>query len=279
MALKGSGFAGLKTGIKSDSVDITDERLCGIDRALAKLIPELSSQITCLTYRIICPPLTRLEHLSSLASLVPKLCEDSSPLQSCIQIAGSIETLCPLPNQGRVVRESTSELLSDRLHRRSKQIRIRLRNSYLTDAACFINETIELHYRLKPQLAKSTLVVSVQAPNIFDTKLWIDETGLFAYMTLQLIPERASIDYLYATQTLGCPGLLVPMDLVGLLLLSLFQQHMPERQIESFDYHVYGQLYTRQPMRLCATAIDQRNVLMWAESEGCLLYRGVISLH
>ncbi|MFM8761199.1 MAG: hypothetical protein ACKOD7_06640, partial [Polynucleobacter victoriensis] len=36
------------------------------------------------------------------------------------------------------------------------------------------------------------------------------------------------------------PGLLVPIDLLGLLLLSLVQQKIPERQVESFDYHVYG---------------------------------------
>lgn len=277
MVVKDSGFAGLITGVKFDIIETANERISAFNRVLSQLLPGLVSQSTCLTYRLIYPQLTRVEHLSSLAKLVPQLCDDNSRLQSCIQIAGSITVLGAPAEHGRLERESSSELLSDRLHRRSKQIRLRVRKRYLVDDACFIKETFELHYRLKPQLTPSTLVVSL-TPDIFDTKLSIDETGLFSYMAIQSNPDRASIDYVYATQTLGCPGLLVPIDLVGLLLLSLVQQKMPGRQVESFDYHVYGQLYTRQAIRLCATALGEQQIMVWAEFEGNLLYRGILSV-
>jgi hydroxyacyl-ACP dehydratase HTD2-like protein with hotdog domain len=272
-----SGFAGLNSGIKCEIIESTNERINAFNRVISQLLPGLVRQTTCLTYRVICPQLTRVEHLSSLAKLVPQLCDENSRLKSCIQISGSITIPGVLPVQGRLVRESSTELLSDRLHRRSKQIRLRVRNNYLVDEACLIKETFELHYRLKPQLTPSTLVVSFN-PDIFDTKLSIDETGLFSYMAIQSNPDRASIDYVYATQTLSCPGLLVPIDLVGLLLLALAQQKMPERQVESFEYHVYGQLYTRQVIRLCATALGERQILVWAEIDGNLVYRGVINL-
>lgn len=276
MVVMDSGFAGLNSGIKCDIIESTNERINAFNRVLSQMLPGLESQPTCLTFRVICPQLTRVEHLSSLAKLVPQLADENSPLQSCIQISGSIMILGAIPQQGRLVRESSTELLSDRLHRRSKQIRLRVRNRYLADDACFIRETLELHYRRKPQLTSSTFVVSF-TPNIFDLKLSIDETALFSYMAIQSVHDRASIDYVYATQTLGCPGLLVPMDLVGLLLLSLVQKHLPELQVELFNYHVYGQLYTRQPTRLCAIAVDSMQILVWAESGGYLLYRGILS--
>lgn len=279
MALMDSGFAGLKTRIRRDSINVNDARLNALHRVLGQWIPGLSGQLTCLSYRVLFPALSRAEHLASLKARVPQLWDASSPLQSCIQIAGSLKLKGDLPDKDLIQRESASELLSDRLHRRTKQIRLRVRNRYLADTACFLTEIIELHYRLKPQLSGSTLFEAVHTPDLFDGTVRIDETSLFAYLSLQPTPERASIDYVYATQVLGCPGLLVPMDLVGLLLLNLCQQIRPELQIKSFDYHIYGQLYTRQPIRLCAAALNERQILMWADSEGYLLYRGVLKLY
>ncbi len=278
MALKDSGFAGLKTRIKRVSADISATQINALDRVLRQWIPGFSSQLTCLSYRVLFPALTRAEHLASLRTRVPPLHDDNSPLQSCIQIAGSINLSGALPEYGLIQRESASELLSDRLHRRTKQIRLRVRNRYLADSACFLDETLELHYRLKPQLSRSSLLQGEHTPDLFDYRLLVEEAALFAYMALLPAPERASIDYVYATQTLGCPGLLVPMDLVGLLLLNLHRQRNSEGLVKSFDFHVYGQLYTRQPIRLCATAVDAHQVLMWAESDGYLLYRGILNL-
>ena len=279
MTLKDSGYGGLKTQIKRDGIDLNDSRLSSINRVLEQWIPGLSGQLTCMSYRVLFPALTRGEQLASLRIRLPQLYDENSPLQSCVQIGGSLKVLGDLPEHALVQRESVSELLSDRLHRRTKQIRLQTRSRYLADAACFIKESIEIHYRLKPPLICSGLLETEYSPDLFDCNLYIDETRLFSYMSLQLTPQRASIDYVYATQNLGCPGLLVPVDVVGLLLLSLCQQHLPERQCMSFDYHVYGQLYTRQPVRLCGAVIDGYKILMWAESEGYLLYRGILKLN
>lgn len=278
MFSKDSGLAGLKTLVRHDSIDLNDVRLSSINRVFEHWVPGLSGQLTCMSFRVLFPPLTRCDHLASLKIPMPQLYDESSPLQSSVEIGGSVKVLGDLPKHAFVQRETTTELLSDRLHRRTKQIRLQTRNRYLIDAACFIKESTEVHYRLKPPLRCSGLIEVVYFPDLFDRTLYIDETMLFAYMALQLTPQRASIDYVYATQMLGCPGLLIPVDVVGQLLLNLCQQHMPERRTKSFDYHVYGQLYTRQDVRLCASVVDEDQILMWAESDGYLLYRGLLKL-
>ena len=104
----------------------------------------------------------------------------------------------------------------------------------------------------------------------------ITESALLNFVALQNTPERASVDPNYATQVLKCPGLLVPTDLIGILLLSHFKQKAPKTKISTIDYHVYGQLYTNQSVRFCGAIIDEDQVLLWAESTGFLLYRALV---
>ena len=278
MFSKDSGFSGLKTRVRIDSIDFNCGRLSLLNRVLEQWIPSLSGQLSCLSIRVLFPSLSRSEHLACLKSHFPQIYDEGSSLQICVQISGSIKIFGDLPDHALVQRESVCELLSDRFHRRMKQIRLRTRNRYFEDSVCFFSEDVEIHYRVKPQLTGSTFIEGIYSPDLFDYKLCIDELGLFAYMAQQPTPQRSSIDYVYATQTLGCPGLLVPMDAVGLLLLNLCQQYMPNVKVTSFNYHVYGQLYTRQTIRLCATVINESQILTWAESDRYLLYHGVINL-
>jgi hydroxyacyl-ACP dehydratase HTD2-like protein with hotdog domain len=106
----------------------------------------------------------------------------------------------------------------------------------------------------------------------------MDEMTLLSFMSLHAKPDRTSVDYDYATQALGCPGLVVPMDLIALLLIVLLGRAKPRSVINALDYHIFGQIFTGQSVRLCATALDQQSVLIWAKASGFLVYRGIVRL-
>ena len=278
MASRESRFSSLKTKIRAQVVEINDTRIKALHRVIGKLIPGVTPELNCLTYKSFYSPLTRSEHLASLIPIVPELCDELSPIQTCIQIGGSVKVTSELPVTGSLVRESFCEVDTERLHRRSKLIPLSLHNRYLAGGKEYLSESILLHYRLKPQLCGSTWIDTVHAPDLFDAMLCIDESALLSFVSLQAYADRTSIDYEYVTQTLGCPGLLVPMDLIGLFLLVLLGQKKPRREIKSLEYHIYGQIFTGQSVRLCATVLDSKKILLWAKSANYLIYRGIVHL-
>jgi len=278
VASRDSRFISLKPKTRAQVVEVTDARINALHRVIAKLIPGITPQLNCFTYKSFYSPLTRSEHLASLMHIVPALCDELSPIQTCIEVNGSVKIAGELPVTGSLVRESYCEVDTERLHRRSKLIPVMVHNRYLAAGKEFLNESILLHYRLKPQLFGATWIDTVHAPDLFDVTLCLDESVLLSFVSLQAYAERTSFDYEYVTQTLGCPGLLVPMDLLGLLLLVLLGQKKPRRKIKWLEYHIYGQIFTGQPVRLCATVLDSNKILMWAESADYLIYRGIVHL-
>ncbi len=278
MASRDSRLGRIKNKMSVQVVEINVDRIRSLHRLFAQLIPGISPEINCFTYRSLYAPLTRTEHLASLLPIVPQLCGEDSALKTCIQIAGSVNITSRLPVSGPIVRESFCEVDTERLHRRSKLISVTVYNRYLSDGSEYLTESTLLHYRLKPQLFGSSWVNAFQVPDLFDAILCVDESALRTFVSLQAFPERTSVDYEYATQTLGCPGLLIPMDLIGQLLLVLIGHAKPRKSIKSLNYHIYGQVFTGQSVRLCAKELDKQRVLIWAESNSFLLYRGILQL-
>jgi hypothetical protein len=68
------------------------------------------------------------------------------------------------------------------------------------------------------------------------------------------------------------------MDLIALLLIVLLGRAKPRSVINALDYHIFGQIFIGQSVSLCATALDQQSVLIWAKASGFLVYRGIVRL-
>ena len=214
--------------------------------------------------------------LEALKPHIPELLEDRSLLQTCVQVSGSIRFYSDLPLEQAIRREYKTELLSDRLYRRSKQIRLLQMKRYISDGLCLVDEEIELHYRIKHSQSSSSLVERNHHAEMIDQPVVVDDVSLASYVTLGATHDPASVDSGYAREVMQSPGLLVPIDLLAMILMSALHLAMPGISVRSLDYHSYGQLYTGDTLRICASLLPDQQVLLWAEYSGHLIFRGVV---
>jgi hydroxyacyl-ACP dehydratase HTD2-like protein with hotdog domain len=273
-----SGYAGLKTRTKRDALRISKNRCQSLSQILKGFVSLPDGWLPLLAYRAFDPGVSRAIRLEALKPHIPQLLEAHSLLQTCVQVSGSIRFYGDLPLEQAIYKEYKTELLSDRLYRRSKQIRLLQKTRYISDGLSLLDETTELHYRIKPSRSSSSLVERNHHAEIIDILVVVDDMSLASYVALGATHDAASVDPVYAKDVLQCPGLLVPIDLVSMILMSALHLAMPGVSIGSLEYHTYGQLYTGASLRICASQLSDQQVLIWAESSGYLIFRGVVRL-
>ena len=272
------GYAGLKSRKRRDLVNISQRKCQDLSRTIKRLIPIPDGWLPIIAYRALDTPVSRAVRLEALSPYIPELVRDDALSQTCVQAWGSIRFFGDLPLDCSTFKEYRTEFLSDCLDRNSKQIRLLQKTRYLSEDVCLINEVLELHYRIKPTVLPSSLVESNCRSNIFDRQLAVDEKALSEYLLIATSSDRASFDPVFATQTLQLPGLLVPIDFILLILISALHLEIPTARIYSLDYQTYGQFYTDNSSRICASFLSDKEVLMWAESDGYLKFRSVVKL-
>ncbi len=270
-----SGYAGLKSRTRLDAISISKNDCKSLNKILNSLVPLPYGWLPPMAYRAFSPAVSRSIRLEALKPHIPELAEDHSLLQTCVQVGGSIRFYGDLPLEQEISREYKTELLSDRLCRRSKQIRLLQKTRYMSDGLNLIEDVDELHYRIKLSRLTSGLVANNQSPTIIDQTLVLDDALLLNYVALGATHDRASVDLVYAKNVLLSPGLLVPIDLISLILMSALHLAIPGVTMTSLQYQTYGQLYTGNLLRICASQLADQQVLVWAETGGKLIYRGI----
>lgn len=273
-----SGYAGLKSRTRRDTVSISLNDCRALNKILNSFIPLPNGWMPLLALRTFFPAVTRAIQLEALKPHIPELVEDRSLLQACVQVSGSMRFYADMPLEQAIYREYKSELISDRLYRRSKQIRLLQKTRYTSDGLNLLDETAELHYRIKPSRTSSSLVERNHYAEIFDQLVVIDDVLLAEYVALSFTHDSTNVNPAYGNDLDQCSGRLVPIDLVAMILMSALHLAMSTIKVESLGYHTYGQVYTAASLRICASQLADQQVLVWAESGGNLIFRGVVRM-
>lgn len=273
-----SGYAGLKSRTRRDTLSISKNHCQSLNKILSGFVSLPDGWLPPMAYQAFSPAVSRSIRLEALKPHIPELVEDHSLLQTCVQVSGSIRFFRDMPLEEAICREYNTELLSDRLYRRSKLIRLLQMTRYISDGKSLLDETIELHYRFKPSRSASSLVEVNHHATIIDQLVVVDDDSLASYAALGGRHDQASVDPVYAREVLQFPGLQVPVDFVTLILMSSLNQAMPGVTMRSLEYHTYGQFYSGDSLRICASELADQQVLIWAETGGKLIYRGVVWL-
>ncbi len=273
-----SGYAGLKSRTRLDALSITRDDCQSLNKLLNSFVPLPNGWLPPMAYRAFSPAVSRAIRLEALKPHIPELAENHSLLQTCVQVSGSIRFYGDLPLEQEIRREYKTELLSDRLCRRSKQIRLVQMTRYISDGLCLVDERIELHYRIKPSQSSPSLVERNYHAEMIDQLMVVDDISLASYVALGFTYEPASVDLVHVREVLQGPGVLVPIDLVVMILMSALHLAMPDISVKSLEYHTYSQLYTGDSLRICASLLPDQQVLLWVECSGHLVFRGVVTL-
>ena len=273
-----SGYAGLKSRTRRETASISKKDCLALNKILKGFVPLSDGWLPPLAYRAFFPAVSRDIRLEALKSHIPELVEGNSLLQTCVEVRGLIRFYDEVTLENAVTKEYNTKLISDRLYQRSKQIRLLQKTRYIVDGLNLLDETIELHYRMKPSRSLSSLVERVHVADMIDQMIVIDDILLSDYVALCPADDVSNLNTACANGVEQSSCLLVPVDFLAMILMSALQVARPNVTVGSFEYNTYAQIYTTASLRICAAQLTAQQVLLWAESSGNIIFRGVAEL-
>ena len=150
----------------------------------------------------------------------------------------------------------------------------------------FANEqlaiTEEQNIVYREAAGKTTTISGKPAPVAADIQKQItpDPLLLFRYSALTFNAHRIHYDRPYAMDTEGYPGLVVHGPLLATYLVSLLQEHYPQRELAEFEFRAVKPVFDLAPFTLAGTAPDKegQSSLWVADSEGYLCMQATAKL-
>lgn len=90
-------------------------------------------------------------------------------------------------------------------------------------------------------------------------------TLLFRFSAIRFNCHRIHYDRDYVTKVEKLPGLVVQSSLVSQLLMEMCRKELPERQLKTFDFKSFRQIYDTGKFTIAGTpSADGREAQLWA---------------
>ena len=107
-----------------------------------------------------------------------------------------------------------------------------------------------------------------------------DPVLLFRYSALTLYGHRIHYDRDYVTQEEGYPGLIVHGPLLATLMIKLFADHFPEKQLTKFEFTAMEPVFDLDPFRVCGLNPNKKNAAeLWIKNHtGSLCMKGLATI-
>ena len=89
---------------------------------------------------------------------------------------------------------------------------------------------------------------------------------LFRFSAIRFNSHRIHYDRDYVTKVEKLPGLVVQSSLISQLMIEMCRKEVPARQLKSFDFKSFRQIYDTGKFTICgAAAAEGRQATLWAQ--------------
>lgn len=174
---------------------------------------------------------------------------------------GKIQFKRPLRAGMAADMKSTVVKIEDKEGTSGKLCFVTLRNQISAAGTVAIDEEQQIVYREKTE--EGAFPMRTKPLDIdFDWKKTrkLSPVHLFRYAALTYNSHRIHYDYLYTTEELGYPNLLVPAPLLLTLMIDAYKTKTDGKKIEEIEYRAVGPLYVYEEITITSKDTDNTKV-------------------